>query len=299
MDLARTMEVFVAVVDSGSFVGAAGHLNMSNAAVTRQVSSLEDYLGVRLLSRTTRNLSVLEPGQVFYDRAQQILSDIAETRSSLGTLSSSQTGTLRIAAPVSFGISKLSKWLPAFIARHPNLHLDIELTDRVVDLTSDGIDVALRTSRIPASSNLIVRKIVPMAVVICAAPAYLKRYGTPNSPAELSSHATLGYPYTISGDTWTLRNDDGAEEVARLHPNVRSTSADLLRKMAIAGLGITAQARYIVEDDVVEGRLVPILTDWHIEGFNLYAIYASRKFLSAKVRTFIDFLVEVSEGKSL
>ena len=292
MDLLKSMQAYVAVVDAGSLVDAAEQLGTSNAAVSRYLAALEEHLGARLLNRTTRRLSMTPAGQDFYNRAQTILADIAEAETVAGATTSSPSGLLRISAPLSLGIGKLSQVLPGFIERYPDLRMDIDLSDRVVDLVNDGIDVAVRIAREPATTNVIARKIAPVRMITCAAPAYLKTHGRPIEPDDLRAHATLNYSYLSSGDSWTLTHSSGRQSVVRINPRVHATNGDILRELAIAGHGIIMQPDFIVASALAAGSLEPILDDWSIEGYHLYAVYLSRKFLSAKVRAFIDYLTD-------
>jgi DNA-binding transcriptional LysR family regulator len=292
MDVLRAMRVYVAVVETGSFVAAADKLDTSNAAISRHVAALENHLGARLLNRTTRRLSMTDVGQEFFARAQAIFADVSEAEAIAGENSSRPSGQLRISAPLSFGISKLSQWLPGFVARYPDLKLDIDLSDRLVDLATDGIDVAVRIGRQAASTNIISRRLGSVPLEICAAPDYLKRRGTPTSPHELSEHETTSYSYLATGDSWTLTNSQGRTETIRIRPSVHANNGDILRELALQGYGIIMQPSFIVEKDIAAGRLVRILDNWSVEGLNLYAVYLSRKFLPAKVRVFIDYLSE-------
>lgn len=290
-DLTKAMQVFVAVVEGGSFVSAAEKLSTSTAAVSRQISAAEADLGARLLNRTTRRLSLTEAGQVFYEHAQTILGDIAELQALVGQHTLQPTGLLRISAPLSFGIHELAKVLPGFRQRYPGLRLDVDLTDRLVDLVHDSTDVAVRIAR-SLGPNLIARKISPVPMIVCASPAYLARRGVPLVPEDLALHDTLGYSYLLTGDNWVFHHRDGQESAVRIQPAVHATNGDLLRALAVGGEGITVQPDFIVRDDLAAGRLVPLLNDWHMGEFYLYAVYLSRKHLSAKVRAFIDYLAE-------
>ncbi|QEL22059.1 LysR family transcriptional regulator [Bosea sp. F3-2] len=291
MDLIYAMRTFVAVIDGGSFTAAAERLDTSGAAVSRQVAALEDHLGARLLHRTTRRLSVSEPGQVLYERALQILGDVADTEAMVGQHSAMPSGVLRISAPLSFGIGELAGVLPGFRERYPNLRLDIDLTDRIVDLAHEGMDVALRIVR-PLNQSLIARRIAAIEMMVCAAPSYLERRGMPQAPADLEHHEVLSYSYLSCGDNWTFRDAGGAEVTVRVRPWVHATNGDLLRELAIAGCGIIIQPDFIVARDIAAGRLTPLLQGWRMDDFHLYAVYLSRKFLSPKVRLFIDYLAE-------
>ncbi|MBS1184265.1 MAG: LysR family transcriptional regulator [Proteobacteria bacterium] len=291
MDIVRGMQAFVALASGGSFVAVADKFDTSSAAVSRQIAALEAHLGVRLVNRTTRRLSLTEAGTQFLERAEQILADLAEAEAVVGQQASSPTGLLRVSAPLSFGITVLSALLPEFRRRFPDLRLDIDLSDRVVDLAHDGVDVAIRIAQAP-SPNLIARRIAPIGIITCASPGYLKARGYPAHPSDLTSHETLSYSYLSGGDTWTFRNQSGESVAVRVRPHVHATNGDLLRRMAIEDSGVIVQPDFIVEDDLATGRLLQILPDWTLGTFSLYAIYLSRRQLSAKVRVFIDYLVE-------
>ena len=287
------MQVYVAVVEGGSFVQAAERFDTSTASVSRQVAALEEHLGARLLHRTTRRLSMSEPGRAFYERAQQILSDIAETEAVIGHESRQPTGLLRISVPLSYGLREFARILPDFRARYPGLRLDIHLSDRTVDLVNDSIDVAVRIGASPGL-NLIARQISPVPIIVCASPAYLARRGFPQTPDDLTSHETLSYSLLATGDTWIFQDKNGAEHSVRIDPTVHANNGDLLRQLALAGGGIISQPHFIVADDLARGALVPLLQDWKISEPHVYAVYLSRKFLSPKVRVFIDFLVDAA-----
>lgn len=291
MDLVKSMQVFIAVVEGGSFVAAADRFATSAASISRQISALEEHLGVRLLQRTTRRLSMSEPGRAFFERAQQILTDIAETEAVVGQESSQPKGLLRVSVPLSYGLRAFARILPVFRARYPGLRLDIDLSDRTVDLVNDSVDVAVRIGASPGL-HLIARKIAPVRIVVCAAPAYLAQRGLPCTPQDLVGHETLSYSLLASGDTWNFHDKAGAVHGVRIEPSVHANNGDLLRELALAGGGIIAQPDFIVAADLARGALVPLLPDWPMAESHVYAVYLSRKFLSPKVRVFIDFLVE-------
>ncbi len=292
MDIVKAMQVFVTVVDEGGFSKAADKLDTSGAAISRQIAALENHLGALLMQRTTRRLSLTEPGEALYERAQQILTSIAETEAVVGQYALRLSGSFRISAPLSFGIHQLAPILPEFHRRHPDLMFDIDLSDRVVDLVHEGFDLAIRITRAP-SPNLIARKIMRINMIVCAAPGYLATRGEPITPAELLGHDTLGYSYLSSSDNWVFYDAEGAETRVRIRPTVHATNGDLLRHLALANGGIMAQPDFIVSKDIVSGALKQILPEWSFGEFNLYAVYASRRFLPAKMRVFIDYLVEI------
>jgi DNA-binding transcriptional LysR family regulator len=290
MDILTCMRAFATVVETSSFTGAAERLDMSKAMVSKYVGVLEDHLGTRLLNRTTRRLSLTESGQAYYERCVEIIADVAEAEQAAGQLTAIPRGTLKIAMPVSFGTNKIGPLLTEYIRQYPEVKLDLALADRKVDLIEEGYDLAIRIGSLP-ESGLIARKLAVDRTAICAAPSYLKQHGTPQKPEDLRAHACLNYTYSSSGDEWYLKNDNEERVVPTSGP-IRVNNGDMLRLAAISGGGIVWGPRFIVEDDLRSGRLVEVLTNYSTIELGIYAIYPSRKHLSAKVRTFVDFLVE-------
>jgi DNA-binding transcriptional LysR family regulator len=288
MDTFASMKVFVAVIDAGSFAGAADRLDMSRAMASKYVSNLEDHLGTRLLNRTTRRLSVTESGSVYYQRCVQILADIAEAEQLAAHSSAIPRGTLKVTMPLAYGMHRLGPVIADYVSRYPEVKLDISLSDRRVDLIEEGFDIAIRIGALP-ESGLIARKLGSDRTVICASPAYLKRNGAPKTPADLTRHSCLGYTYTNSGDEWRLKEQDKAIPVGG---TIKADNGDMLRLAALSGAGLIFQPLFIVSDDLQAGRLVQVLADEASIELGIYALYPSRKHLSAKVRTFVDFLVE-------
>lgn len=291
MDLTYAMKVLVKVVEAGSFARAAELLDTSTAAVSRQIGALEAHLGARLLNRTTRKLSLTDAGAGFYERSRAILDDIAEAEALAGRHALQPVGLLRITVPLSFGVTQLSRLLPGFRARYPQLRLDVDLSDRVVDLVNEGVDVAVRIA-FELSGNLVARRIAPVSMVACASPIYLKRRGTPTRPEQLAEHDTLSFSYLWVGDDWPFIDAQGKVTRVRVQPGVHATNGDLLRELAVAGGGIILQPSFIVGAELARGTLVPLLTDWRAPELAVFAVYASRRHLSSKVRVFIDHLVE-------
>lgn len=289
MDILAGMKVFVAVVDAGSFSAAADRLDMSRAMASKHVLSLEDHLGTRLLNRTTRRLSVTESGSVFYERSVQIIADITEAEQVAGHMSAVPRGVLKITMPLAYGLHRLGPVIAGYVSTYPQVKLDISLNDRKVDLIEEGFDLAIRIGTLP-ESGLIARKLGGEHSLICAAPSYLKRHGTPQTPEDLAHHACLGYTLTNNGDEWRLEGPDQAVAVRSAGP-IKADSGDMLRLAALSGAGLIFQPLFIVAEDLQAGRLVQVLPDHVSAELGIYAIYPSRKHLSAKVRTFVDFLV--------
>lgn len=290
MDKFQAMQTFCTVVDEGSFVNAAETLQTSKAAVSRHVSQLEDDLGVRLLQRTTRQLSLTEEGRLFYDRSRDLLASLQEAEDELSQRTAVARGRLRINAPVSFGLSHLAPLWGEFITQHPQVELDITLSDRLVDLVEEAYDLAIRIAQLP-SSTLISRRLTTAKITLCAAPAYIKKRGAPAHPGELSQHDTIAYSYWSGGDDWYFNGPNGRETV-RIRPHLRSNSGETCVALALAGHGIALQPDFLIHDHLTSGRLVALLPDYSSLELGVYAVYPSRKFTAPRLRALVDFLVE-------
>ncbi|MBK8161470.1 MAG: LysR family transcriptional regulator [Rhodospirillaceae bacterium] len=295
MDRLRAFEVFATVVAKGSFTKAADALDTSPANVTRYVNELEAHLGTRLLNRTSRKISLTESGRALHERCTGILDDVAEAEALASATALRPRGRLRINAPVSFGIRYLSALWPDFMRRYPEIELDIDLIDRVVDMVEEGYDLVVRVSP-QGSTAHVARKLATSRNIVCAAPAYLKRHGTPRVPADLAAHDCIGYSYAATGDDWHFTGPDGRPESVRVRSVLRSNNGDTMRGAAIAGRGIMRPAKFMVADDLKAGRLVAILPDHHLPDTDLLAIYPSRRHVSAKVRVMVDFLSASFKG---
>lgn len=294
MDILFGMKVFVAVVEAASFAAAADRLDMSRAMVSKYVQNLEDHLGTRLLNRTTRRLSLTESGSVFFERSVQIISDVSEAEQVAGHMSAVPRGTLKVTMPLAYGLHRLGPVIADYVSAYPSVKLDISLSDRKVDLIEEGFDLAIRIGTLP-ESGLIARKLGSDSIIVCASPDYLNRHGTPRTPKDLTGHSCLGYTLTNSGDEWNLKKP-GEEAAIRITGPVRADNGDLLRLAAVNGAGLIFQPFFIVADDLQAGRLVQVLADYVSKELGIYAIYPSRKHLSAKVRTFVDFLIKKLEA---
>ena len=289
MDRFQEMRVFVAVVEAGSFIGAADALAVSTAAVSRQVSSLEERLGVRLLHRTTRRLSLSEEGEIFFQRARELLSELDEAEAEITARSGQASGQLRVNAPVSFGILCLAPLWGDFVAAHPDLTLDLTLSDRRVDLVEEGFDLAVRIGQL-ADSSLISRRLADVRLRLCCAPDYLRIHEEPEHPAQLSEHTVWAYRYFVAGDDWPFRGPDGATTV-RIKPAVRTNNGDTCVAGALAGHGIVLQPDFLVASHLRSGRLIELLPQWRGAEMGIYALYPSRKHVAPKVRLLVDFLM--------
>jgi DNA-binding transcriptional LysR family regulator len=296
MDRFQEMQAFAAVVDAGSFVGASEALSASKAAVSRQVAELEGRLGVRLLHRTTRKLSLTEEGEVFYARCRELLGGVAEAEAEVTARSGQALGVLKISAPVTFGLLHLAGLWAGFMAAHPKVSLEVMLSDRMVDLVEEGFDVAVRIARLP-SSSLVSRKLSTARLVLCATPGYLKEHGTPEHPSELAQHQVLAYTLLSTGETWEFDGPDGHVSV-KVTPRMHSNSGDTCRVVALGDQGIILQPTFMIADDLRSGQLVEVLPQYRALEMGIYAMYPTRKHVLPKVRLLIDYLVQEFAGKS-
>jgi len=295
MDRLRAYKVFVTVVGKGSFVRAADALDTSPANVTRYINDLEADLGVRLLNRTSRRLSLTESGQALAERARLFLDDVAEAEAVVTDARLSPRGRLRINAPLSFGIQHLAPLWPIFMARYPDIELDVSLVDRVVDLVEEGYDLAIRISR-TGSPSYVARKLCVSRNVLYASPDYLRKFGNPETPGDLESHRCILNTQSPEPDMWSFIAPDGAEVTVRPQGVMRVNNGDTARQAALAGHGVNWQPSFLVGSDISDGRLVPVLPDYRLPDIDILAIYPSRRHLSTKVRVMIGFLTEVFHG---
>lgn len=290
MDKYREMLVFTAVVDAGSFVGAAELLSCSKATMSRQITDLEQRLGVRLLNRTTRKLSLTDDGQNFFAQCKQILTAIDQAEDQLASNSTEASGLLRISAPVTFGLTHLAPLWARFLEQHPKVTIDVDLSDHIVDLVEDGFDLAIRVARSP-HPTLIQRKLATTRFVTCASPGYLARRGTPQKPRDLAVHDVISYSNWSTGNEWEFEGPKGRESV-RVNARMHTNNGDTCVAAALQDQGIVLQPTFLVRDALRDGGLVELLPGYTMPEFGIHAVYASRKHMPRKLRKIIDFLVE-------
>lgn len=290
MDRFEEMQAFAAVVDAGSFVRAADALQVSKTAVSRLIGDLETRLGVRLLHRTTRRLSLTVEGEVFHARCKELLASVEEAEAEVTARADSAVGLLRLNVPVSFGLLHLAPLWPAFLQQHPGVTLDVTLSDRIVDLVDEGYDLAVRIAQLPASS-LVSRKLTSTRLVLCASPEYLKCHGTPRHPSEIAEHVVFSYTLMSMGEHWHFEGPEGRVSVKPVS-RMRSNSGDTCCAAALQHQGIVLQPTFMVGTHLRSGALVEILPEYRSLELGVYAVYASRKHVTPKVRMLIDFLVE-------
>ncbi|MGO7300411.1 LysR family transcriptional regulator [Rhizobium ruizarguesonis] len=290
MDRLTSLTVFGRVVECGGFSAAARRLNMSVTMVGNHVQSLEDRLGVRLLNRTTRKVSLTETGKYYYERSSQILAELDEADRTAGALSTTPRGTLKVytsSAIVRFLLPVVSE----FMELYPSIALDFSVGERMVDMIEDGYDLVMRTVP-PPDSSLVARKLTPWRHMLVCSPAYFESHPMPKTPAEVADHNCLQYAYYPYGDEWRFEDAEGNKESVKISGNVVSNSAEMLRFLTLTGRGIFLAPSFVVFDDIAEGRLVKIMPDYRPVEFNINAVYPNRSHLPTKVRLFIDLLAE-------
>ncbi|HSA88941.1 MAG TPA: LysR family transcriptional regulator [Burkholderiales bacterium] len=290
MDKLGAIQVFAQVVESGSFAKAADRLGLSTSATSRHVADLEAHLQTRLLNRTTRRVSLTESGRAFYERAVQLLADLEEAEQEAARAAVVPRGTIRLTTSVNFGVRHLGPAIAEFLARHAEVRFDVSLSDRVVDLVEEGFDLAVRIGPL-GSENVVARKLGETRLVPCASPQYLAAHPAPKTPEDLAAHNCFTYEYVTPRNVWRFRDASGAERAVRIAGTLHSNNGDLLAEAAARGAGIVFEPAFIVGPDVRAGRLVPLLQEFTAPPMPIYAVYPSRKHLSAKVRTFVEFLV--------
>jgi DNA-binding transcriptional LysR family regulator len=288
MDKFQEMKVFAAVVDAGSFVKAADAQGLSKAAVSRAVSELESRLGVRLLHRTTRRLSLTEEGAVFHSRCRELLAGLEEAEAEVSSRTGEPRGRVKVSAPVTFGVRHLAPLWGEFLALNPHVQLDVTLADRVVDLVEEGYDLAIRITTL-ADSTLVSRRLATTRMVLCASPGYLRQHGTPTHPADLANHAVVAYSYWSTGDEWHFDGPQGHVAVTT-RPCMHTNSGDTCRAMALAGQGVILQPTFMVGEDIAAGTLVALLPAYRSTELGIHAVYPTRKHIPLKVRALVDFL---------
>ncbi|MBY4591582.1 MULTISPECIES: LysR family transcriptional regulator [Rhizobium] len=290
MDRLTSLTVFGRVVECGGFSAAARRLNMSVTMVGNHVQSLEDRLGVRLLNRTTRKVSLTETGKYYYERSSQILAELDEADRTAGALSTTPRGTLKVytsSAIVRFLLPVVSEYMELY----PSIALDFSIGERMVDMIEDGYDLVIRTVP-PPDSSLVARKLTPWRHVLVCSPDYFESHPMPQKPAEVADHNCLQYAYYPYGEEWRFEDGEGRQESVKVGGNAVSNSAEMLRFLTLNGKGIFLAPSFVVFDDIAEGRLVKIMPDYRPVEFSINAVYPNRSHLATKVRLFIDLLAE-------
>ncbi len=286
--------VFVAVVENGGFTAAARTLGISKSAVSKRINQLEAHLGVRLLHRTTRKLSLTEAGERYFAHATQALAAANQAEDAVAELQGEPQGQLRISSPMSFGRLHVAPMIPKLLKRYPKLKIDLVMDDRRVDLVAEGFDTAIRAGNLP-DSTLIARKLEPVHQVLCASPDYIDRYDRPGTPAELSGHNCVLYSYSSDADKWTLIGEGGPVTVT-VSGSYKVNNSEALLEALREGVGIGRLPTFVAGPDLKTGRLVKLFESYRIPEFTLYAVFPEREYLPAKLRVFLDFAIEYFGG---
>ncbi len=289
MDRLRAIEIFVRAAEGQSFSDAARHLRLSRSMIAAQIGRLEDQLGARLFTRTTRRIGLTEAGRAYLERCQQILADLAEADAAVAGLDSEPRGVLKINAPLAFSRAYLTEAVVAFTQEHPKLHVELICNDRMVDLVEEGFDVAVRIAGALPNSRLIATRLAEARSIVCAAPAYLDRHGRPAALADLKDHDCLTYSLSRDPACWELEREGRLESV-RVKGSLTANNGDVLRDAALLGRGIIMQPSFIVGPDIAAGRLEALLPGWRAPAIGVHAVYLPGRRPSLKVRHLIAFL---------
>lgn len=290
LDLIAAMRVFTTVVDAGSFAAAADRLEISRAMVTRHVALLEAHLGVRLLHRTTRRLSLTEAGAAYQPRAAQVLAMAQEAADLVTQQARQPSGRLRVASSFGFGEHQLQQAVSGFLRRHPAVQIDLVLGERQVDLVEEGVDLAVRVAG-AIEPGLVARRLARVRTLLCASPAYLQAHGEPRAPQDLPAHHCLIYAHKDWRSEWQFRRGDERQAVP-IAGRLRASGGSVLVSAAIDGLGLALEPEFLLCDALREGRLVTLLPEWQGPELSVFAVYPERRQLPLKVRSFIDHLVQ-------
>src|SRR6202451_695075 len=282
------MAVFAKGVETSSFAAAARHFDISPAMVSKHIRTLEERLAVRLLNRTTRRVSATEVGQAYYERCLRILSEVEDAERAAGDLQAAPRGLLRVTSSVAFGAHQLAPAIADYLVFYPDVSVDLRLEHDYVDLLEERIDVAIRHGRL-SDSSLIARKLCAVEMVLCASPDYLATNGTPQRPRDLVKNNCLISPNAAPG-TWTFTDPNGKADAVRISGRILANSGDALLTFALKDTGIVLAPDYLVADALSAGRLIRLLPEYKTPSTPVYAVYPHSNFLSAKTKTFIDFL---------
>ncbi len=294
MNAFGAIPVFVAVVENDGFSAASRALGISKSAVSKRINQLENHLGVRLLHRTTRKLSLTEAGERYFEHAAQALTAAGQAEDAVTELQGEPQGKLKISSPMSFGRLHVAPLIPIFMKRYPKILIDLVMDDRNIDLVAEGFDLAIRSGDMPAST-LIARKLAPLRQVLCASPDYIDRYGMPVIPSELSERNCILFSYSGDANEWTLIKD-GKSEAVLVSGSYRVNNSEAILVALREGIGIGRLPTFVAGPDLREGNLVRILESYHIPDHTFYAVFPERQYLPAKVRAFLDFSIDYFGG---
>ncbi|WP_454675399.1 LysR family transcriptional regulator [Achromobacter pestifer] len=291
MDHLTALKVFRQVVEQGGFAPAARQLSLSPAAVSKNIAELERHVAARLLNRTTRRMSLTEAGTRYYEQVARILDDLQEAEQSLGPMQSEPSGILRVSAPMSLSLLRICPAIPAFLERYPRVSLDLNLEDRRVDIVKEGFDLAIRGTDRLEDSSLVARQLMMLDHVLCGAPAYFRRAGVPTSPEAVRGMECVQFTLSGHADEWVFTQAGQTQRVP-VKGRYKVSSSLAVRDALRAGFGVSLVPRVYVQDDLASGALQAVLPDWVPVETYVYAVYPSRRHMVAKVRAFVDFLLE-------
>jgi len=291
MDTLDGLKTVIAVVETGSFTAASERLGISKALASKYIGEVEKQLDVRLFNRSTRKLALTEAGQNYYDKALPLIEEFDDLIDQVTGTQAGPQGFLRVSVPVTFGEMKLSAVIVKFLKKYPQIQLDIQLTDKKINMLEEGVDVVIRIGGVDDSS-LIAKKINTYPLILCAAKGYLTEYGTPKKPQDISQHTCIIDSNFKIGDQWPIISSDDKTDTITVSSKISVNSPRAVKEIAMAGGGIAMIPKFIIEDALKDGRLEVVLPDYHTLEFGLFAIYPHRRYLAKKVRCFIDFLAE-------
>ncbi|AWF81569.1 LysR family transcriptional regulator [Microbulbifer sp. A4B17] len=294
METISAIPIFVTVAETGGFSPAAKLLGISKSAVSKRVTQLELQLGVKLLHRTTRKLSLTEVGEHFYEHARISYKAARDAQDAVMQLQGEPRGRLRINAPMSFGRLHLAPLIPVFLKRYPEISIDMVLDDKVVDLVGEGFDIAIRGGDLPDTS-LIARKLAPLKSILCASPDYLKEFGEPTELEQLSAHNCLIFTYSRDVKEWGFIKDNHLHTI-EVKGNYQVNNSEALREALLRGVGIGRLPTFVAGPDIEAGKLIPLFEEYQMPAKSIYAVFPERQFMPAKVRAFIDFAIEYFGG---
>ncbi|MRW92920.1 LysR family transcriptional regulator [Duganella sp. FT80W] len=301
MDRFAELKAFCLVASNGGFSAAARQLNVATSSVTRLVDALEARIGAPLLNRSTRSITLTDSGRGYFEQATQILAALDEADDAASGRDAEPTGVLRITAPVTLANRYIAPLLPQLAQKYPKLELDMRLSDAMVNMVDEAIDVAIRIGNPERQPNLIARKLAGHKRYICASPDYLAKHGTPGTPDELANHNCLLFSYGAGRASWRLRNADLATEV-EVRGSISVNNAEMLRQAAVGGLGMVMLAAWLIQADLDSGRLVAVLSDYQVNpgemDVGIYAVYPANRRGATKIQVFTDMLAVALEGSS-
>ncbi|BDC42697.1 LysR family transcriptional regulator [Paraburkholderia terrae] len=290
MDRLAAMEIFVSVAEAGSFSAAAKRMNVGQPAISKSVAQLEERLGVRLILRSTRGLTMTDAGQRFYEHAKRAIQETDDAEQVVRDASDSLSGRLRVSAAVTFACLHVLPSLDAFLSRHPKLEIDLKLEDRIIDLLEEGMDVALRMGAL-TDSSMTARRIGRSPRLVVGTPDYFARAGVPTTPAELHRHQAIVYSQRGGGETWTFHQNDSDVDVT-VSGRVRVSAAEGMRTAVLNGMGLAVASRWMFSPELASGKVEAVLTDWTLPAVDLWAVFPSGRLVTAKARAFVEFVEE-------